>query len=90
MKHRLSLLITLAALLTPLSAQASCDLEYTACESACKVKYISDDGGKAGCTSKCFAEKGACLTKKGAEKTAEAGEKAWDNTKSFFKALTEE
>lgn len=89
MKRVMIVLISLM-LLSPVVAQAGCELDYQACDKSCTVKYLTDDGGKAGCVSKCVAKKGVCLAKDGAEKTAEAGGKAWDSTKSFFKALTEE
>lgn len=87
---RVIVVLTSLMLVSPLAAQAGCELDYQACDKACSVKYLTDDGGKAGCVSKCVAQKGVCLAKDGAEKTAEAGGKAWDSTKSFFKALTEE
>ncbi len=89
MKYATALLFSLT-LLTPLMASAGCELDYQACDKACAVKYLTDDGGKVGCVSKCVAHKGVCLAKDGADKTAEAGGKAWGSTKSFFKALTED
>ncbi|MCV6587477.1 MAG: hypothetical protein OIF57_00420 [Marinobacterium sp.] len=80
MKYVISVAAALV-LLTPLTAAASCDLEYEACDKSCSVKYFNDDSGHAGCVSKCVAQKGVCLTKKGAASAAEAGGEAWEDAK---------
>lgn len=78
------------AVLVPVVAQADCSTEYEICEKTCYVKYFNDDAAITGCKSKCVAQKGVCLAKVGADKTVEAGEDAWEGTKSFFKGMTDD
>lgn len=82
--------LSLALMMMPLTANADCGLDYQICSKACAVKHLTDDGAKAACNTKCAATKGVCLTKIGADKTAKASKKAWNNTKSFFSELTKD
>ncbi|GGK80421.1 hypothetical protein [Amphritea balenae] len=70
-------------------ALADCSDEQTWCETKCEVKHLGDDAAVTGCKSKCVAARAACSTKVGAETAWEATKDAADNTKSFFKGLTE-
>jgi hypothetical protein len=88
LKPHVPFVFGLVALLSPLTATADCGLIYQVCEKVCKVKHLTDDPANAGCVSKCVAERGVCMAKVGARKTAEAGEQAWTSTKSFFKGLS--
>lgn len=76
------------ALLTSLQAHADCDLDYQVCSKTCSIKHLNDDGAEAACNTKCVANNGVCLAKVGADKTVEASQKAWENTKSFVDEMT--
>lgn len=89
-KSTLALASLILALIAPLKANAACDLDYQICTNTCSVKHLTDDGAAVACKTKCAGSKGVCLAKVGADKTAEASKKAWDNTKSFFGELTKD
>ncbi len=66
-----------------------CDGQQEWCESTCATRHPDDKAAKAGCVSRCVAERAACSTSVGADKAIDLGKDAWDGTKSFFKGLTE-
>ena len=66
-----------------------CDRAQEICNLNCDNQYPNDQAARAGCKSKCVAERAACSTSVGAGKAADVGKDAWEGTKSFFKGLTE-
>ncbi|MEH6650349.1 MAG: hypothetical protein V7707_10025 [Motiliproteus sp.] len=91
MSRSMIALITMSlALLVPLTAHASCDLDYQICSKTCLVKHLNDDGAEAACSTKCVASKGVCLAEVGVDKTVEVSQEIWINTKSFVKEMTKE
>lgn len=91
--------IALTTVLTT-SVFADCSTKQTFCEAKCAATYLTDEAAELGCKSKCVAQRALCSTESGAkaavdtggkvvDKGVEAGKNAWDNTKSFFKGITE-
>lgn len=92
MKYRsfaITLSLSLLALL-PLRALAGCDTQQTLCDARCSIIHFDDKAAKAGCESRCLAERAACSTKQGAHQAVELGKKALNDTSSFLKGLTED
>ena len=77
-------------LLLPLGAQADCATEQTLCEARCSLNHYDDRAARAGCNSRCLAERAACSTQKGAEQAVDLSKQAWRDTRSFFQGLTED
>lgn len=65
-----------------------CDNQQEGCNLNCDTLYPNDKAARAGCKSKCAAQRAACSTSVGAGKAVDLGKDAWDGTKSFFKGLT--
>ncbi len=92
--RQLNLLRRLAAigalLLLPAIAHADCAMEQTICEARCSLNHYDNRAARAGCDSRCMAERAACSTEKGTEKAVDFSKQAWRDTQSFFQGLTEE
>lgn len=74
-------------ILLPTMSWADCGLNYQACEKICAVKHLTDDAAELGCTSRCVAERAACLAEQGADKAVEVGNSVVESTKSFFSGM---
>ncbi|NRQ00928.1 hypothetical protein [Marinobacterium sp. xm-d-530] len=82
----------LLALLTFLTftttSYADCAFDQDVCEASCKLRFITNDAEKAGCISRCVAERTLCSAKIGAGKAKEFGEEALEESKSFIEGFT--
>jgi len=81
-----TLLVT-ALVLSPLS-WADCALDQNLCETTCNVRFVTNDAEKAGCISRCVAERTICSTKAGTEKAKDLGQEVWQESKSFLDGFT--
>ena len=87
-------------ILLPSFVLADCATKQSFCEAKCTATYLTDEAAELGCKSKCVAQRALCSTESGAkaaldtgeevvDKGVEASKNAWDNTKSFFKGISE-
>ena len=82
-------LLALLALLTfSTTSYADCAFDQDVCEASCKLRFITNDAEKAGCISRCVAERTLCSAKVGADKAKEFGEEALEESKSFIEGFT--
>lgn len=82
-------LLMIATLVFSQSVNASdCGVEQGICETTCKVRFITNDAEKAGCLSRCVAERTLCSAKVGTEKAKDLSEDIWQESKSFLEGFT--
>lgn len=85
MLRKILLLGTL--LLGSASALADCASEQSWCKTGCEVKHLGDDAAKAGCISRCAAERALCSTKAGAESALESGKEVYQESQVIDKTI---
>jgi len=70
------------------TSYADCAFDQDVCEASCKLRFITNDAEKAGCISRCVAERTLCSAKIGAGKAKEFGAEALEESKSFIEGFT--
>ena len=82
------LLVFLTFITLSTTSYADCAFDQDVCEASCKLRFITNDAEKAGCISRCVAERTLCSAKIGAGKAKEFGTEALEESKSFIEDFT--
>lgn len=89
--NKLTTVVMLTALLAlPTLTEADCAFDQKLCNARCTIVHFDDGAAKAGCKSRCLAERAACSTKAGTQKALDLGKDAVRDTRSFIDGLTED
>ncbi len=67
MKKIVLIVVALGIAVATVPLWGSCNLKYQFCTTVCTIQHFNSDAKKAGCKTRCAAEKAGCIAGEGAE-----------------------